>query len=136
MLSRRRPTLTLTKTEKKEAAMAARYVWASFYTVGATRPRLSMQLRWWDADALCRDPRFAHSNASGSYNDWSARLDEAAFRELYERFLPDALTGLYAGSGWRERIAPERQILEGALAGGLGALDHIEVGVHEWESGY
>jgi hypothetical protein len=41
----------------------------------------------------------------------------------------------YASPDWQRVIQPQAQIIDGALAGGLGQLASVTVTVFEWESG-
>lgn len=115
--------------------MAAKSVRIDFHTSGATAPVLSLEPRWWDKEALRRDPRFVESNETGSYFDWDADLSLAEFRELHERFRPLANQGVFEYSGWQARIGPELEQIDAAVAGDLGPIRHVHVAVFEWESG-
>lgn len=114
--------------------MAGKYVWIKL--IAMSGERLELEPRWWPAEELCRDPRFTRTNETGSYFDWDAKLTPAEFQELHDRFLEATRGGLFADPGWQKVIAPKLQLIDLALAGGIGTIDRCEVGVHEWESGY
>ena len=114
--------------------MAAKYVWIKLIGMGGER--LELEPRWWPEEVLCADPRFSQSNETGSYNDWDAKLSIAEFRELHERFRPEASKGIFADADWQAINQPQLQIIDLAINGALRSLDRAEVGVHEWESGF
>lgn len=111
--------------------MTMTLVHLNFYKVGALRPGLVLEARWWDTDELCKDPRFIQSNDTGSYYDWDAELSVPDFQILHERYRVQMQTGLFAGDDWQKVIQPKMQMIEAALAGGLGTLSHIHVNVFE-----
>ncbi len=113
----------------------AKSVSVSVYAIGARTARLHIEPRWWPADVLCHDPRFQQSNDTGSYNDWTAELNEDAFLRLHEEFRPLATTGIYHSDDWQLRIQPQIQVLDATLKGALGTISHVNVTVFEWESG-
>lgn len=115
--------------------MTARAVAIRMYAGIRPEPVLIVEPRWWSPAELCKDSRFKMSNETGSYYDWGATLTVEEFRELHERYRSDLKGGLYATSGWRAVIDPMVQVIDGALAGGVGTISHIEVTVFEWESG-
>ncbi len=116
--------------------MTAKSVVISFHTYGgSSAPVLRIEPRWWDPEALCADPRFSMTNETGSYIDWRADLTEDDFRALHEAFRPQATSGIYGIADWQRVIQPQLQVIDGALAGALGAISNVKVTVLEWESG-
>jgi hypothetical protein len=116
--------------------VAAKSVVVCFYALGGSSgPELRIEPRWWDADILCADPRFAMTNETGSYFDWSADLTEDEFRALHEAFRSSATSGVYEDADWQRVIQPQIQVIDGAMAGALGKVAKVNVTVFEWESG-
>jgi hypothetical protein len=118
--------------------MAGRSICISFYGKGlaSNKSVLNVEPRWWNADDLCADSRFEKTNESGSYFDWDADLTVREFRELHEKFRPQATSGIYTGAHWQAIIQPKIQAIDEALAGALGKIVKIHVQVAEWESGF
>lgn len=115
--------------------MAAKSVLVTGHVVGRGEV-ITFEPPWWPAETLCKDPRFKHSNDTGSFNDWTAKLSEAEFAELHERFRSHSIGGVFGVPAWQARIKPLMQVIDGVLAGALGTLTHFEVTAFEWESGY
>jgi hypothetical protein len=107
----------------------------SVHTIGAMEAQLHLEPRWWPADELCRDPRFKHTNQTGSYGDWDAELSEEEFSELHERYRPLATGGVWSDPAWQKRIQPQLRILDAVLDGGLGTISCFHVCAFEWDSG-
>lgn len=115
--------------------MSARSVIIKLYSGIRLEPALIVEPRWWNAEELCRDPRFVESNETGSYFDWEATLSIDEFKMLHERYRHAAQSGLFMLPDWQRVIGPMIQVLDAALAGGIGTITKIEVSVFEWESG-
>ena len=116
--------------------MAAKSVIIRFYKVGgSSEVALQIEPRWWDADELCKDPRFEMTNETGSYFDWSADLTAAEFRDMHEAFRPRATSRFYGAPDWQKIIQPQMQVIDGMVAGALGEISKVNVKVFEWESG-
>jgi hypothetical protein len=116
--------------------VTAKSVVVTFRTVGgSSEPDLRIEPRWWDPEVLCADSRFKMTNETGSYLDWTATLTKDEFRVINEAFRSRAVSGYYASPDWQRIIQPQAQIIDGALAGGLGQLASVTVTVFEWESG-
>jgi hypothetical protein len=116
--------------------MAGKSITITFHVKDrSAKPVLNVEPRWWDADALCADPRFKMSNETGSYYDWSADLTVKEFRDLHEAFRPQATSGVYAAPDWQKIIQPKIKAMDYALAGAHGKISNIHVQVAEWESG-
>jgi hypothetical protein len=116
--------------------MSAKSVRITFFTVlTCSRPKLELEPNWWPAETLSRDPRFVLKITNPGYSDWEADFTEAAFREMNEGFRSRAYEGVYRYPGWQKVIAPKMQLIDAALAGGLGEIAYVRVLVFEWESG-
>ena len=96
---------------------------------------LYLEPRWWEARDLMDDPRFVISRTAG-YVDLDADVSLEEFRELHERFKPNAVTGLWGGEAWKEIIPPQLEAIEGVIGSAAETDARFHVRVFEWESGY
>ena len=72
---------------------------------------------------------------TAGYVDYDADFSLEEFRELHERFKPNATTGFWSGEAWKEIIPPQLQAIEDAVASASETNAQFHVTVFEWESG-
>jgi hypothetical protein len=105
------------------------------YSRATGEKALELELRWWVPGMLWDDPRFIHSNDTGSYSDYDADLSVEEMRELHERFLPAATSGVFEHPHWQAVLQPKLRRLHDALYERADEFSHFRVNVFEWESG-
>ena len=96
-------------------------------------PQLDVEVPWWSSGVLRDDPRFTETWSNG-YRDFDAIVSAAELRSLHEQFKRSAFEGVFAYSGWRERVEPLLYELERVLAC-APSTRRFHIHVFEWESG-
>ena len=99
----------------------------------AAKALLSVEPRWWDADELCADSRFAKTHDCGSHFDWDVDLTVNEFCDLHEKFRRRAVSSIYAGPERRAIIRRHMEDIDGAIAGTLGTIAKIHVNIAVWQ---
>ncbi len=102
------------------------------YHPPCTSPMLTLEPNWWDANKLKDEPRFKCEPEIQGYDDYIAKLTPAEFRELHERFRPDA----FWPKGTEDNHYPALPLLDAIVDDLADDRHHFVVTVFEWESGF